>query len=54
MSHTNYKHEYICSTERFWKEDEQEVIWQSNVPYEKGDWFTDSDGLKWHVISVVK
>ena len=49
MEKKTYKHEYICSTERFWKEDEQKVVWHGDVPYKEGDWFVDTDGLKWYV-----
>ena len=48
MENKNFKHEYICSTNRL-REDEEDVIWRTNKEYKKGDWFTDSEGLKWQV-----
>lgn len=53
MTNRHRKHQYICSTERFWKDDETEVIWYSDNEYTEGDWFVDTDGLKRYVEMVI-
>ena len=48
MELRNFKHEYVCSSVRN-LEDETDIIWRTDKEYKLGDWFIDSDGIKWYV-----
>lgn len=53
----DYRHEYICTSERGLVdcvEDEMDNVWLSNEEYKAGDRFKDSDGLWWYVVEVIK
>ena len=48
-----WKHEYVVSSERAYSK-ESDISWYTDKEYKIGEWITDSEGLRWIVLDIVK